>query len=323
MTEAKPKTLKLFFEVADATSILYGLIDECIEKFNIKNYGDITISHTVARMPNKFSLSYKIILSSRTVNKSTLCQASCELREQICRLKNFKNWAVVTNEDANMQMCEILYPKILDIETRLRAITNRIFMQFQGDQWSNELKIKTKQANNKRSSGFDLNQLTLGNLVNLLFRININENKSVPNNLDSLSKEELITIIHNIKCKTMWQHFFSTVELKIEYMDDLLDVRNNVMHFKPINYKYFTQNVVNCERINFCLKKVEKQIAGKKFSLSKEFMDALHLLTEIASKSNQTIVSSHARLIDVMPLVEKIIINPIYAKTLRQNYPTD
>lgn len=280
--------LELNFEIAD-TSILCFEIDEIIENYLKQQHktlseNDINIKYNLLINKNKLSASYNITILSNTIDKKILCMHSANIKKEILSLEHFKNIIVITKDDANSFLCELLYPKIMQIEVRLRAIVNKIYMQTKGKEWKNEILDKTKMANNKRSKGFDLNEVLLETLVDLLFKINLNKDNSIPSNLNILSKEELIKIIHNVKHKSFWEEFFPKVKLKLEHLNLLINIRNNVMHFKPISYNDFNQNDKNCDRIIKLLSKAETQIIGNKINFSKKLLDSFNILSQAINK---------------------------------------
>lgn len=283
-------SIELIFEIAD-TSLICFEIDEFLKKYismqrKKMNEHEFNVEHELLIKKDSLSSGYSVKILSDKLDKEKLSFYSCDIRNKILSLPNFKGIILITKDEGNCYLCETLYPKIMEIETRLRAIVNKIYMQIKGIEWKENLETTTKRANNKRDKGFDLNEILLETLVDLMFKININETNSPPPNLDNLSKSELIKIINNIKYKSLWGKFFPNIDLKIEYLEALIKIRNKVMHFKLLDFNNdYKVTVKNLARILTLLDKAEKQISGKKFKLTKELADSFNLLFQTIHNS--------------------------------------
>lgn len=290
----KPKhkylnSIELIFEIAD-TSLLCFKIDEFLETYLSEqrkklNDNEFNIEHELLIKKDRLSSGYSVRICSDIFGQEKLSSHSCDIRKRILSIPDFQDIILVTKDEGNCYLCERLYPKIMNIEIRLRAIVNIIYMQTNGNEWEKELKAKTKRANNKRGSGFDLNEILLETLIDLIFKINFNEGNEPPLNLETLSKSELIETINRVKYKSFWQEVFPNIDLKIEWLNLLMDIRNNVMHFKPLDYNTdYLANMKNCDKIILLLNKAEKQIRDKKLKLTKELVNSFNLLFQTVAK---------------------------------------
>lgn len=182
-------------------------------------------------------------------------------------------------------MCTTIYPKLMEIETRLRSLVNQITMQVNGDKWKNEISNKTKQAGNKRDKQDNLDEIFLETLVSILFEIDVNSDKKIPDNLSDLSKNELIDIINKTRFKSFWEEAFPNIKLQKEQMDILIKIRNKVMHFKDFSFNDFTQAVKTCDKILKLIEKAELSIKG--IVLSKSLLETLSKVSDVISSNYQ------------------------------------
>ena len=221
-----------------------------------------------------------IELFSNEVTDIELFKMLSNFRDNILNIKSLDN-VVITKDEGNNFACAQLYQKILLIETKCRSIINKVSMHSKGTNWKKFITENLEQAHDKRNPTYDLNEKFLETIVDLMFTININTNKTIPSDFESRNKEELIEIIKHIEPKSFWDFAFPNINLEYKQMSQLIKIRNKVMHFKPINYGEFNDNLKNCDVILMLLNNAEKEID---FKFTDKITDALMALSDSISK---------------------------------------
>lgn len=279
-------SIELNFEVVeDKLFDLEDLVGNYID--NNKLSADLNIEHFSQIKKGSISHSYIIKIQSDTVSEDKLLKYSTSLIQIIKNTKNLKNKFTVTKDEGKWFMCTTIYPKLMEIETRLRSLVNQIIMQVNGDKWIGEITNKTKQAGNKRDKQGDLDEIFLETLVSLLFEVNVNSNKNIPNDLSHLSKENLIDIINKTRFKSFWEEAFPNIKLQKESLKVVIDTRNKVMHFKDMSLSDFTQAVKTCDKVLESIKKAELSIKGRRIMLSKGLMETLSNISNVIYSNYQ------------------------------------
>ncbi len=255
---------------------------------NNKLPDELNIEHYSQIKKGSISHSYIIKIQSDIISKKDLLKYSTSLIQIIKNSENLRNKFTVTKDEGKCFMCTTLYPSLMEIETRLRSLVNQIIMQVNGDKWKSEIYNKTKLAGNKRDKQDDLDEIFLETLVSILFEIDVNSDKQIPNNLSDLSKNNLIDIIHKIKFKSFWEEAFPNIKLQKEQMDFLIKIRNKVMHFKDIPFNIFTQATKTCDKVLKLIEKAELSVKGKRIILSKSLLETLSKVSDIITSNYQT-----------------------------------
>ena len=262
-------------------------IEDLVSKYidNSKLPNEVKIEYFPQFKKESISHSYIIKIQSDAITKKELLKYSTSLIYNIKNSENLRNKLTVTKDEGKWFMCTTIYPKMMEIETRLRSLVNQITMQVNGDKWKNEISNKTKQAGNKRDKQDNLDEIFLETLVSILFEIDVNSDKKIPDNLSDLSKNELIDIINKTRFKSFWEEAFPNIKLQKEQMDILIKIRNKVMHFKDFSFNDFTQAVKTCDKILKLIEKAELSIKGRRIVLSKSLLETLSKVSDIISSN--------------------------------------
>lgn len=265
--------------VEDKIFDIEDLVDNYIN--NNKLPDELNVEHYSQIKKGSISHSYIIKIQSDIILNGELLKYSTSLIQIIKISEKLRNKFTVTKDEGKLLMCTTLYPNLMKIETRLRSLVNQIIMQVNGDKWKSEIHNKTKQAGNKRDKQDDLDEIFLETLVSILFEIDVNSNKQIPDNLSDLSKNDLIDIINKIKFKSFWEEAFPNIKLQKEQMDILIKTRNKVMHFKDITFNDFTQATKTCDKVLKLIEKAELSIKGKRIILSKSLLETLSKISDM------------------------------------------
>lgn len=198
--------------------------------------------------------------------------------------------------------CKKLYPKYAQYERKLRYMILIIVTKAYGTGWiKNTVDENAKQSISGRAhNSFSnikmdeiLEYLDLGEIENYLFLppdIDVKmclEKEFTPEKMDSLEKEEICSLLDQIKNpKCLWDRVFTEIGDVNEwekYMKDIHDVRNSVAHQKKISTKQYYDTLKQLNNINCELDSAIEIAVSKEITESKK-IDILGSFASLAGK---------------------------------------
>ena len=255
------KEAEILFEIADISAYILT-IKEHIQQYLLKlNDRYDESQYNVEYLPlinkNKLSTQYKIVVKSHNLDEIQLYGILENIKNEFLVLDKLKGKVVVLSDTAQNFYHYFFYEKIMTIEKKLRSILYQVEMQFYGASWEQKLKKSIKR--NKRNST-KLQELYFDELIFCMFEVYINVEPYDCSKLDSLTKDELIGFIKNKNPTTFWNSFFPKIEIKKEKLKEVIKLRNDIMHFKEINYKDYNNFYRLTDNLIKSINKAEKQL---------------------------------------------------------------
>lgn len=193
-----------------------------------------------------------------------------------------------------------LFPKFQSYENGLRKLlilgisptTDKDFKNYFND--NDNFKHNLKAPN--------LGSLGIGELHQLFFKINLNSNNNYYNNdyfenINDLSKEQLIDLIKKGKEVNLWSKYFSKYikyEANLSFIEKnyntIKDYRNDVMHFHLIDAKRFHKMTEAINKANSEIKLIEEHLYDDwEVSTANQFTNDIQ---EMSSRLSQIIKDS-------------------------------
>ena len=190
---------------------------------------------------------------------------------------------IVANDELSEYYCNRAYPKYQKFERQLRHLIFKVVTKAYGNLWAEEtinkdLKKKLKEEIKTRSGGRKedllieqaLHEMSMGQLIDFLFygeaEILMEDyiDEYYPSSkLESLSKEELISLIEKFRKKSVWNLFLSKnfdIDEPRKKLNFLRQGRNKVAHCKKF---YSDDYYKSTEYINTFLPQIDMAIENE------------------------------------------------------------
>lgn len=228
---------------------------------------------------SKQKLSYLTICIKRCNNVSTM-----ELIDKDINNIMSNSYIIITSYDSISELyCNKIYNKLNRFERKLRELLFDIYtfhygINYYDQKFSNDLKekIKTDKSIYSESKSIEkvkqaLYVLTYNDIMNLLFTPKwLKEDEDNKINLvkklhdESLSQQELVEIIENIKPKSDWERLFlpyiGEIENFQETINELRELRNRVAHCKFFRQQHYERCLDILEIVNREMDKALKEV---------------------------------------------------------------
>ena len=260
-------------------------IEELIKKHLIKKDYDVRDNYLITKDLNRID----ILIECSNESKRYYFSASCELSN----LKGVKELQTLDNaiinsdlkkdidiirlfDGASDNLCKKLYPYFAIFERKLRELILLVVSKAFGYQFINETipsnlynNLSAKQKGHINCNNvfelFDLSQLEDYLFEN--FPINYEEYLNVDlniNNLNSMSKIEIINKINSMRPKCLWEKLFLDIGEPNEWKDrikEIHDCRNIIAHNKYLSLETYRNTFKNVKLLS---KDIEKAIVKTK-----------------------------------------------------------
>lgn len=297
--------------------------------FTASNGKEVTRKNPKAKGKNNYFLKL-----SCAGNDIDAAQALSEISLKVEDVfhQNDVSFRLLTNEASQFFVKE-LYPSVCEFETKLRKfIHSTLFDVDEGAKVKvlSRLKGTLIEKSSKEIPAFDyLEKGTLESIRFFLFSNNAlyGAVKDYTSGQDAIfaSREQLIQFIQDNDSHTIWEDFFEkdfSDSILPAIFKDIIDCRNDVMHFHNISYERYLEGADLLNRgINDLNKQIKKGIVIEdssanvsKLSRSLGYLDAIaHSIVSVGAAS--------ARMLDVLfsPEVQALknkYLSPVYLDTL-------
>ncbi len=183
-----------------------------------------------------------------------------------------KKWNIVISYDEVSQLyCCKLMPFFGEFERRTRELVYITIIKIFGVEWFDNSFSKSLQDTLKGKARGDktklvegaLNELTYEELKEYLFTPYSNRNFEEViehdlsrENIDNLSKEDLVDVINKCRSESLWNRFFSKYkqfENFKEKIEELQPYRNSVMHHKRMTLREYEKVKKSLKKVNTLL----------------------------------------------------------------------
>lgn len=242
-------------ELNTMQEILLEIIDNVVEvrddeKLRIDN---VDIQYRIIQKRNS-KYCFLEMTSKARVNRSI--PALKKIDDGFFKSKQQKYYHSIRDYDGiSESFCKRLYPKYAEFERKLRSLVLFILTKAYGSNWQREtvskelLSVLKENAQGSVSLNETLENMDLATLETYLFEKRhvdyptiINEKLSAKN-LEELEKEEICTIVEEIRPTSLWErHFekFGSQETWMRKIKEIHDTRNKVAHHKTLSIDEFT-----------------------------------------------------------------------------------
>lgn len=271
---------KLYFDVQDEC-FQFDLDGECVKinyQLSSKNSNMVFV---------KFECEY-------TPAKSTRILDCCI--NKLIQGEHRKDWnIVITFDEVSQLYCCKLMPLFGTFERRTRELVYITVIKIFGVEWyeksfSERLQNTLKGKGNKtKLVEGALNELTYEQLKEYLFvpfcsqnLSNVLESELTKEHMESLSKEEIASIIDKCRSISLWDRFFGKYKKFQNFkerIDELQPYRNMVMHHKRINQQEY-------ENVRKSLKSVNKLLADSINVLEENIYTETRLVDVVSALGN-------------------------------------
>lgn len=224
---------------------------------------------------------YLMLKSDNRVNVSM--QLLSQVDDAISKTSDRKYYYIVKNYDGiSEEYCKKLYPKYACFERRLREVVFIILTKAYGNNWYEKTKISgvhesvAKNARGEESLISDaLEHMDYSMLEKYLFEkripnyADIVDNSLAQDRLNKMSKEEICTIINQMRARSLWESHFSSIGNAEDWENDVKQIhstRNKVAHNKKITKEEYKVANENLNRINKNLQKVVLELQEENFT---------------------------------------------------------
>lgn len=288
--------------------ILLEIIDNTVEIRDDENLkiNNVDIGYRIIQKRNS-KYSFLEMISKERVNRSI--PALKKIDDALFKSNQQKYYHSIRDYDGiSESFCKRLYPKYAEFERNLRSLVLFILTKAYGSNWQREtvskelLSVLKENAHGNISLNETLENMDLATLETYLFEkrqvdypVIINEKLSAKN-LGNLEKEEICTIIEEMRPTSLWErHFekFGSQEIWIGKILEIHDVRNKVAHHKTISIEEF--KIIN-RKLNSVNRNLTSAIEGIREENFTEYsvVDILGSFAIIAGNLVKNVVESQA-----------------------------
>lgn len=295
-------------ELKTMQEILLEIIDNAVEVRDDENLkiDNVDIQYRIIQKRNS-KYCFLEMTSKARVNRSI--PALKKIDDGFFKSKQQKYYHRIRDYDGiSESFCKRLYPKYAEFERKLRSLVLFILTKAYGSNWQREtvskelLSVLKENAHGSVSLNETLENMDLATLETYLFEkrhvdypMIINEKLSAKS-LEELEKEEICTIIEEMRPTSLWErHFekFGSQETWMRKIKEIHDTRNKVAHHKTISIDEFTTINRKLNSVNRDLTNAIEGIREENFT-EYGIVDILGSFATIARDLVKNIVESQA-----------------------------
>lgn len=238
------------------------------------------------------------------------------IRDKVCKGKHKKDFSIIcTYDEASLSFCSRLMKPFGIFERRLREVMYLITVKAFGYNWVaktfpkellSRIKAKTRGVSDEKLTEIAFEYLDYSEITEYLFEERrwcdtielIVDSELSDENLDELSKDEIINIIHKTRKESLWRKLFSsnnrlmTLEESVKFFREY---RNATMHHHTMDSDTFKMLQSKLRKSNFQLNmaviEMEQKIYTKE-ELNSVFSLIGNLTTKIMESIQKLFLSS-------------------------------
>lgn len=295
-------------ELKTMQEILLEIIDNVVEVRDDENLkiDNVDIQYRIIQKRNS-KYCFLEMTSKARVNRSI--PALKKIDDGFFKSKQQKYYHSIRDYDGiSESFCKRLYPKYAEFERMLRSLVLFILTKAYGSNWQREtvskelLSVLKENAHGSVSLNETLENMDLATLETYLFEKRhvdyptiINEKLSAKS-LEELEKEEICTIVEEMRPTSLWErHFekFGSQETWVRKIKEIHDTRNKVAHHKTLSIDEFTTINRKLNSVNRDLTNAIEGIREENFT-EYSIVDILGSFATVAGNFVKNIVESQA-----------------------------
>lgn len=295
-------------ELKTMQEILLEIIDNAVEVRDDENLkiDNLDIQYRIIQKRNS-KYCFLEMTSKARVNRSI--PALKKIDDGFFKSKQQKYYHSIRDYDGiSESFCKRLYPKYAEFERKLRSLVLFILTKAYGSNWQRKtvskelLSVLKENAHGSVSLNETLENMDLATLETYLFEKRhvdyptIINGKLSAKSLEELEKEEICTIIEEMRPTSLWErHFekFGSQETWMRKIKEIHDTRNKVAHHKTISIDEFTMINRKLNSVNRDLTNAIEGIREENFT-DYGIVDILGSFATIARDLVKNIVESQA-----------------------------
>ena len=288
--------------------VLLEIIDEIVQVRDdeILKVNDIDIKYRIIQK-KKSKRCFLEMTSSARVNR---CIPALQ-KVDVAFFKSSQQkyyYAIRDYDGISESFCKRLYPKYAEFERKLRSLILFILTKAYGSRWQSEtvsqelLNVIQENAHGKVSLNETLENMDLNTLETYLFEKRpvdyagiINKKLSVEC-LEKLEKEEICSIIEEMRETSLWERHFEKYGKQKDWekkISEVHKIRNKVAHQKTITIEEFTDTNRKLNAINRNLSNAIEGIREENFT-ENSIVDILGSFAILAGSKVKNIAQSQA-----------------------------
>lgn len=288
--------------------VLLEIIDEIVQVRDdeILKVNDIDIKYRIIQK-KKSKRCFLEMTSSARVNR---CIPALQ-KVDVAFFKSSQQkyyYAIRDYDGISESFCKRLYPKYAEFERKLRSLILFILTKAYGSRWQSEtvsqelLNVIKENAHGKVSLNETLENMDLNTLETYLFEKRpvdyagiINKKLSVEC-LEKLEKEEICSIIEEMRETSLWERHFEKYGKQKDWekkISEVHKIRNKVAHQKTITIEEFTDTNRKLNAINRNLSNAIEGIREENFT-ENSIVDILGSFAILAGSMVKNIAQSQA-----------------------------